>query len=811
MTGKKIILVFIVIAFLSGVVFVGYSLYMNVQPKEMVELIAEDPSLPTISFVVNGYKVNELLAYKREMDISAARENLTPLDPQGKINMVINQYGNTIDRVTYTVSTLDGNTILHSDEVAVENEGISLSLGIAATAIVESMLNIKLEVNGEELNYYTRIIAYDQLMLEENLSFIEGVHNATLDPQKWDYLDEIIDSLAETGDIDLANVNLQSSIDEIQWGGLKGNVIGEVRWRISEASAVYTGVELSYLLQVESENKLDYFMVEEYFRTSYSSSKEEVQLSDYQRTAAQLYQADEKDLDYKKLNLAVAGNGFEFIQSEDENIVVFAQAKELYSYNSKENCLVKVYGDDSWFTKVEPDARDFINQYDVRALDVDADGNISFIVYGYVKSGENEGLVGTSIYFYDANECITQEKAFICGDKSFAQSKEELAQNAYYNTENQEVYILVNQIIYAINLVTLEERQISQRLHQGEYVFSEDKDYIAFNNGEGDILSSLTVLSVETGEEYKVDAKDEGNVYPLGFVGYDLVIGYANKEDAGMNYRGEEITPAYEVEVRDESNKVIKTYSKDNHYVEDVTVEDKVLYLNQLTVKDGVYNMAGSEYIANNVSTQESSIAESDGTDEQYGKVKSITLKNTSTKTWAYKQATLMENEGKIIIAYESYSDDQVYYVHAYGKLYKSCKSLAEAIALADAHYGYVLNNNQGYSWRRGARALNYAAITSANEMKSKLKDGMGVVELVQSYSPNNLQNYTGLNLETMCYLINQDQIIAVKFNAGNWVVLTGYTTDTIYYLDETGAKGSEDINKLSSQVDTIIGNSNLY
>lgn len=798
-------------AFLGGAGFIAHKLYLNLQPEELVEVQLETPSLPTVSFSISGRNVNELLAYKREMDVSAAREYLTPLDAQGKLNIVINDYGNDIQSASYAVMTLDGKTTLFTDEISVEEYETSLALGIVTTDVVESVLHIKLLVGDEEIHYYTRIIGYDQLMLEENLSFIEEIHKATMDTEQWEYLDDILDSVVDAGDPDLSNVNLKSSMDEIQWAGLDTKIIGEVKWRITETSSVYTGIELSYVLQVKTEVGSEYFRVEEYFRTSYSSSKEEVLLNDYQRTASQFYKPNAENVEYKKIKVAVNGDVLDVVESEDENIIAFVQAKELFSYNSKENIFTKIYGDNTWLGYEELDSRYLINQYDVRALDVDEDGNISFIVFGYVNGGENEGLVGTSIYYYDALEGVTLEKAFICGDKSFAQSKEELAQNAYYNTENQEIYIMVNQIIYAINLESMDKRQISQRLHQGEYVFSEEKDYIAFNNGEGDILSSLTVLSIESGEEYNIHAKDGENIYPFGFVGADLVVGYGSKEATKDNYRGQEITPAYQVEVRDESNKVIKTYSKDNYFIEDISVEDRVLYLNQVTLKDGIYNMAESEYIANNISVKESGIAISDGTDEHLGRVKYITLRNTTSVDWISTQATNMKNENKIIIVYESNGDEQMYHVYAYGKLYKSCKDFAEAIALADTHYGYVLNNNQGYSWRRGARALNYTSISSESQIKSKLKGGMTAMELVQSYAPDSLQNYTGLSLENMCYLINQDQVIAMKFNTGSWGVLTGYSIDTIYYLDESGVKRSGDINRLSSQVETLIGNSNLY
>lgn len=794
-----------------GLVVGIWNLYLGFRAEENNLVEETKPTLPTISFQVQGFEVNELLPYVREMDISVAREWLTPLDAQGKIELTINDYGNDIGGASYQVSTLDGKRLLTSEELQIDMDGIvSLNLNAVTTNIVESVLNVKLVVNGEEVNYYTRLIGYDQLMLDENFKFVQSVHNATLSSDEWEYLDSILDAPVESNGVDLQNVNLNSSIEEIQWCNLEPTVIGDVKWRISEASSVYTGVELSYMVSINIENQLQYFLVEEYYRTSYSSSKSEVQLNDYIRTSTQIYEGKEENVEHKKLKIGINGAELDIIESDDQNIVVFSQGKELYAYNTTENSMVKIFGNYEWL-KGAYDSRYFVNQRDVRAIDVDNDGNISFTVYGYVNSGENEGLVGTSIYYYDALDNSTTEKAFICTDKSYAQSKEELRNSTYYSTGNQEIYLIINQIIYAINLETMEKRQISQVLEHEEYVFSEDKGYIAFNSGEGDILSKLTVLSIADGEEYNVNGRENENIYPLGFVENDLVIGYARKEDTLNNYRGEIITPAYEVEVRNIENEVIKTYTQDKHFVEDVTVEERVVYLNQVTKKDGEYSLAQQEYIANNITVNESDIALTNGTDDILGLVKYITLKKTSAVEWKYDEAVGVVNHNKIIITYESNKSELNYHVYAYGKLYKSCKNLEEAIGLADTHYGYVLNANQGYIWRRGARALNYPSFALEDEIKSKLTSGEKVVEVVQNYAQNSLQNYTGLTLENMCYLINQDQVIGVELEDGTWGVLTGYTIDTIYYLDEKGTKRSGNINRLSGQIDTMIGNYNAY
>lgn len=801
----------ITIVILIAVGIGGWLIYQNGRTQEFVVAELAEPTLPTISFVIHDYKVNELLAYTREMDISAAREWLTPVDAQGKVHIQINDYGNDIQGASYQVNTLDGKDVLLEGELESElGELQDINLNVSTTDILESVLNIKLTIDGEDVHYYTRIVGYDQLMLEENLNFVDSVHNATLDKKEVDYLSSVLDNIVESNVNDLQNVSLNSSIKEIQWCDLNPTTVGEVKWRITESSSVYTGIELNYIVNVNIGNGPQYYMVQEYYRTGYNKASEMIQLDGYMRNTTEIYQSQESDIDQKKIKIGLNGQALGVTESPDQNIVTFTQAKELFSYNSNENKMRKIFGNHTW-SNDHSDSRLFINQYDVCVIDVDNSGNISFIVYGYVNRGENEGLVGTSIYYYDALLNTTVERAFICTDKSYSVYRDEFIDSTYYRTSNQEIYIIVNQIIYAINLETMKQRQISQELESEGYTFSNDKGYLAFNSGEEDILSKITVLSVDTGEEYTVQARDDEFIYPLGFVGADLVVGYAREKDTLDNYRGEPITPAYEVEVRSIEGDVIKTYKQDKCFVESASIEEQVVYLNQVTELNGEYVNVGVEYIANNEAQKESSVGVVKSSDNLFGTVKSIMLNSEPEGEWTYEEAIHTANKYKIIIAYETSGKKREYQVYAYGKMYKKCDSIEEAIALADTHYGYVLNANQGYIWRRGARALNYSNFVLEDEIKAKLASGLGVMEVVQHYGANSIENYTGLTLENLCYLIYQDQVIGVEFTDGNKGILTGYTVDTIYYLDESGTKRSGDIARLSSQVDTIMGNSNLY
>ena len=66
------------------------------------------PTLPRISFTVDGTEVNPLFGYVQDMDITAMRDTITPLETDGSLIMNIEADGREISDIRYEVYSLDG-------------------------------------------------------------------------------------------------------------------------------------------------------------------------------------------------------------------------------------------------------------------------------------------------------------------------------------------------------------------------------------------------------------------------------------------------------------------------------------------------------------------------------------------------------------------------------------------------------------------------------------------------------------------------------------------------------------------------------
>ena len=88
----------------------------------------------------------------------------------------------------------------------------------------------------------------------------------------------------------------------------------------------------------------------------------------------------------------------EYMVSEKADIVAFVQQGDLWSYAPGDGKVNRVFS----FRKSENgDFRDSRNQHDIKIIRVNEDGDIDFVLYGYMNRGAHEGYEGIGVYHYN--------------------------------------------------------------------------------------------------------------------------------------------------------------------------------------------------------------------------------------------------------------------------------------------------------------------------------------------------------------------------------------------------------------------------
>ena len=687
------------------------SLFMNNGVDDQI-IDLGDPTLPRISFQKEGRTVNALAGYVNEMDVTAMRDTITPLEANGTLQIQIEEFGNKITGVEYKVYSLNGEeTYLEGKQKDISDETILLDLKKGLPdEVSEAVLEVILSME-EQAHFYTRITRPDELSLKECLDFAQDFHAKTLEKNSQEELKNYLETSAEGDNTTYQTVTIHSDADHVTWGNLSPQVVEEPEWSIKESNSVYTSLLAQYQVTCAGDTgEIETYDVREFFRIRYVQG--EIYLLDYNRKMEQIFDANQKVLDQNGILLGIASSDILYETNSSGNIVSFVRNGNLWTYNVKQNELAQVFS----FSNIEGnDARSRCDQHNIRIISVEKNGSTAFAVYGYMNRGAHEGEVGVDIYYYDIEKNVVQEKAFIPSTKSFAIAEEELGKMVYYNQDQNLLYILAGGKFYKIDLTKDEQTVLAKNLEEGQYTVSADGHLIAYQtSGTINTAQEIKVLNLKTDEENAVAAKSGEAIRPLGFIGSDFVYGYLRQEDVGHTAAGGELFPMYELEIRNSENEVMKTYSADKIYISDVFIEENMMTLNRVVKSGETYTVTSQDYISSNEEKKTKSITlEAFSTDLKEKQMRLTYEKGISDTVPKILRPKQVVGKKPITITLNDKSKSEKYYVYGMGELVAIYDKAAYAIQRAEQISGVVISSEQAYVWEKGNRDLVYDTETA--------------------------------------------------------------------------------------------------
>ncbi len=792
------------------------SLVLN-QGTSDITVGLSDPDLPRVAFEVRNQRVNALEGYVDEMDITAMRDTITPISDNGLLNMYLETGGQEIAGIRYEVYSLNGEEVYLQNAVKeLSEDQVTLELGNALPeGVQEGVLRVALRVGSDEekeIFYYTRIERQDELSVKECMDFAKDFHETTFTRDKNDEIAWYLEPDETADNTTLQTVNIHSNLFHVCWGDLAPEVSTEVEWSIKESNTVYTSLLAKYqVTAVGDREETETYNVREFFRVRCSGG--EMYLLDYNRTMNEVFNGDLKIVDKDGIVLGLSESEVAYEANAKGTVVSFVQDRDLWTYNRKKNELSLVFS----FANMEGyDVRSRNDEHQIRIISVDNSGNTTFAVYGYMNRGEHEGQVGVDVYYFDIAKNAVQEKAFIPSTKAFAIAEDELGKMVYFNQEQQLLYVLAGGVLYQVDLEKNDQEILAENLEEGQYVVSDDGHLMAFQpEGELNTAQEVCVLNLANGESYTVNAsrEEEGTedtgwhfagfgrkddkdetpaeaVRPLGFVYNDFVCGYLRTEDQGTTVAGDAISPMYELEIRDTSNKVKKNYKQDGIFISDVLIEKGFMTVNRLSKNEGVYTGIAQDYVTNNEERKESKVtAEAFSTvlkEKQMRLTFADEIEEFSPKILRPKK--VMETQ-PITISFDDKVKTDKFYVYGVGKLAAVYDKAAYAIQKAEQISGVVISSEQSYIWEKGNRDLVYyteaAAFQKAEGQSSTEACMQYLEEYAAQYMPGAKRiDLTGCTLNQVLYIISKGMPVIMMTDPGHAVLLTGYDYDTVTYMD---------------------------
>ena len=808
---KRVIKIGVLIIVFAAALVISSLVINRGSDDEIVDMGA--PVLPRISFTVDGRQVNILSGYVGDMEITAMRDTITPLESDGTLQMNLEADGNEISSIKYEVYSLDGGETYKTGELenVTPEEPMALELNDAlGESVQEAVLKVILTVGEEDISYYTRIERPDEITAAGALEFAQDFHTKALEKSAAEELAVYLEPGEESDNSTYQTVNIHSDITHIQWGDLNPEVQGEVRWSIKESNSVYTSLLAKYQVSCEDDNgETQMYDIKEFFRVRLSGDT--VYLLDYNRDMQQVFNANLTVLDEDGIQFGIASNDIQYMTSDDDTIVAFVRERDLWLYDQDTDELSQVF---SFSNQEGQDERSRNDQHAVRIISLDDSGNMAFAVYGYMNRGIHEGEVGVGIYYFNIDSNAIEEKAFIPSTKSFAIAEDELGKMVYYNHEQEMLYVLADGMLYQINLKNDDQTVLAEDLEDGQYAVSDDGHLMAYQTG-GSLYtaSEVTVMNLENGDQNTIQASEGDAVRPLGFVNGDFIYGKISSDDAGTMVSGEEITPMYEIEIRNSNNEAMASYSFTDSgiYITDILVEGNMVTLNRVKKSGNVYQSTDQEFITNNEERSDSTIALESYTTERMQSQMRLTFENgiKDTEPKVLRPNELVSGE-PLTITLGGGSEGVKYYVYGMGELEGIYDRAGYAIQEAEEISGVVISSDQAYIWEKGNRDLAYS--TEAETFRRQ--EGESSLEACERYMEQynaHQVDLTGCTLDQVLYVINKGCPMIALTNADHAILLTGYTRTDITYIDpDTGEEQTVGVGEMEKMVqgsgNTFIG-----
>jgi hypothetical protein len=591
-------------------IFVGSFYYFSKDMKEEIPemqqtIKMDETTFPILTIRLGDEYLNVLHGYSNNLNANIVRESITPIDSNQSFEAIIDGKGNDVKRVIYELRAVSDNKLIETDTInALEKEGELKTARIKFKEVLNDNTEYAVKITlitseSKKMSYYTRVKRIGMSYYKEKMDFIMDFHNSLMNKNRAEDIIAYLEPQSSADNSSLSYVDIHSSFDLISWGNLKPQVMGEVVPTINEINSDAASISLNYIISGKTDTGVELYAVKEFYRVRYTSTR--MYLLNYERTMEAYFDPTLASLSKSEFKIGITNSSdTKLFTSTDRNKLSFVRQKELWLYNLSENKIVKVFA----FRQDDTDyVRDIYNEHDVRVLNMDDEGNIDFMVYGYMNRGVYEGRVCIVFYKYYIGEDRIEEVLYIPMDITYQLLKEEVENFSYVNKQDV-FYFNFNDTIYSYNLITKSLSNIASDITSNNYVVSTSKHYIAWeNNKDARETTSINILDLETGEKGEIVANSSDRINLLGEIDNNIIYGFAKAADISRAADGNLSIPMYKIEIADATTKVLKEYKKSGYYVTNTSVEGNVITLERVKkAEDGQYESTSTDNILNKVS-----------------------------------------------------------------------------------------------------------------------------------------------------------------------------------------------------------------
>lgn len=811
---KKTIIRWVVYAIVFIASLILFSIYFNQGTTDMTVEMAE-PSLPVAYVKCDDLRINAMHGYVRPMESNTIRDSITPIGSDRVVSFEIEKFGCSVSEIRIELRSADGERLIEDTPViSYSDYQQTLNASIALKDLIEEGQEYNLIIvatlsDGREVYYYTRIVQNENAHLSEKIAFVSEFSQKTFDKEAMRDLSVYLEPNSDGDNSTFGRVSIHSSLSQVSWGDLAPQKESDTEIVVKEIGDTMASIELRYNVLVNENNEKSHYRVMEYYRIRKTDQR--FYLLSYDRTMDRVFIMEKESCINDKIMLGIQKDSVMMSESDGGEILAFVNDGRLYSYNVDENKMARLF---AFYDDASDDKRKQYEKSNIKILDVEENGNVSFMVYGYMNRGIHEGEVGVEICYYRNLVNTIEEQIFIPYTKSVDILKRDVEKLSYLNTKG-DFFVFMDGLIYMMKLEDLSCEVIVDNIDEDTFFVSESGRTIMWQenvDSDNNITSNLTVMDLST-EKITLNGKQTSDyVKPIGFMNEDLIYGVCDRADLKYNTLGDVTFPMYKVVIQSERGTLLKEYSEEGIYITEGRIDGNQITLSRArrNADSEILTETTDDHITSNTQMQEGKNSVSIVVTDTYEKIAQIVVrKEIDTKSLKFLTPKEVIYEGGRSVKIKEKENKIRFLVYGAGEMAGIYDDPASAVACAYEIRGTVVDLVGNEIYRRGETkprnqimAIEEASTTEkknslaicieamlkhggiARNVESMLERGDSVYDILNNNLKNvYVLNLTGCTMDMTLYYVNQDiPVLALLDNKA--VLIIGFNEQNIVLMD---------------------------
>ena len=746
-----------------------------------------DAVLPEVMVQFGDVLTNRMYGYRQPMEADFVRDSVTPLDTTKKLTLVVNPYDTKVRNLSYEIRTSDGSKVMENRTIKSLDTGsdgylrteIEISSGLLMNQ--EYSLQITLSTNHGDAYYYTRVVSRSATYTEQYAKFADDFVQMSLDKTQADNLAAYLETSDSASSRNFAGLNINSPLADISWGNLNPQLSKAGIPVIKDINETTASISIEYEISAQNENgNTEYYLVTDFYRMRYDETR--IRLLDFKRSASEVFDPSLSVISNSGLLLGVRSKDVDYLTNEDGSVTAFTQNGDIWSYVPDTGKFVEIF---TFRRDTESDFRDARVEHDIKLLSVENNGDVDFMVYGYMNRGAHEGYSGVGIYHYNNDQGAIEEQVFIPCTESFEFLQEDLGTLSYVNQSGQ-LFIMIAGNLYQINIDENTYEVLADHIDSDDFGVSVTNAHAAWKSESGDYAGQIEFIDFDTMERRRIAPEASQKLDLLGFMNEDLIYGIVLDGDTLPNATGYMIDGITTFRIEGFDGTVKKEYHQDGLDVAGVTVGTTLMEFTLVQKSGDIYKGVKKDNIMNNSTAATDKTSVEQTSSSRQGVIVRLTFEDSPSSEEPLILYAKVRNAGEKVvdIQVDKSSVEEVYYVYAGGGLDSVWTDPAKAVQRADKQTGVVLNRAQQYVWERG-------------NMKTQITlNTTDIPEIIRTASLDvqNLQNglgdsakvidLTGCSLENVLYEVSAQRAVIARTGSDSSVVIVGYDQYNTYLLD---------------------------